>query len=79
MVVVGAHDLDREDDDADDVVESAASAGSPESASPNRSGSDSATALPTFTLGLKADSASDTATDKATDEAAEAPQEGKDD
>ncbi len=72
-------DVDREDDDADDVVESAASAGSPESASPNRSGSDSATALPTFTLGLKADSASDTATDKATDEAAEAPQEGKDD
>ena len=38
-------------------------------------GKDAATALPTFTLGLKAD----TASDKGTDTATEAPQEGKDD
>ena len=38
-------------------------------------GKDAATALPTFTLDLKADPAGD----KNTDTAAEAPQEGKDD
>ena len=77
-------DTDVEDDDfEDDAAGSAASAESPDSADTAGTavptGKDAATALPTFTLDLKADPASDTATDKATDEAAEAPQEGKDD
>lgn len=77
-------DTDVEDDDVeDDAAGSAASAESPDSADTAGpavpTGKDAATALPTFTLDLKADPASDTATDKATDEAAEAPQEGKDD
>ena len=60
-------DVDLEDDDA---------AGSADSAeSPDSVGTDAATALPTFTLDLKADSAGG----KDTDTAAEVPQEGKDD
>ena len=73
-------DVDSEDDETGSA-DSAASAGSPDSAGPDevsgltRPGADAATALPTFTLGLKAD----TASDKGTDTATEAPQEGKDD
>ncbi|WP_314458144.1 NADH-quinone oxidoreductase subunit NuoH [uncultured Actinomyces sp.] len=78
-------DVEREDDDA---TEAADSVGSPDSAgtgktTPIRVSTDTATALPTFTLGSTAgtasDKAADKAADKATDEAAEAPQEGKDD
>jgi len=73
-------DVDSKDDETG-FADSAASAGSPDSAGPDevsgltRPGADAATALPTFTLGLKAD----TASDKGTDTATEAPQEGKDD
>ena len=58
-----------------DSADSADTAGADEASVPRRSGADAATALPTFTLDLKADTASDKAADKAT----EAPQEGKDD
>ena len=66
-------DVDLEDDDAAASADSAASAQSPDSA--GTASTDAATALPTFTLDLKADSAGG----KDTDTAAEAPQEGKDD
>ena len=62
---------DREEDDATDSAESPDSADADEAAALPRAGKDAATALPTFTLDIKADSASDKAT--------EAPQEGKDD
>ena len=61
--------------DTADSADSADTAGADEASVPLRSGADAATALPTFTLDLKADTASDKAADKAT----EAPQEGKDD
>ncbi|ERH25852.1 NADH-quinone oxidoreductase subunit H domain protein [Actinomyces johnsonii F0542] len=61
--------------DTADSADSADTAGADEVSVPLRSGADAATALPTFTLDLKADTASDKAADKAT----EAPQEGKDD
>ena len=69
-------DADVEDDDATgsaDSAESPDSAGVAGTAAP--AGKDAATALPTFTLDLKADPAGG----KDTDTAAEAPQEGKDD
>ena len=72
-------DTDIEDDDAAGSADSAASAESPDSAgvagTAAPAGTDAATALPTFTLDLKADPAGG----KDTDTAAEAPQEGKDD
>ena len=72
-------DTDVEDDDAAGSADSAASAESPDSAgvvgTAAPAGTDAATALPTFTLDLKADPAGG----KDTDTAAEAPQEGKDD
>ena len=74
-------DVECEDDDATeaaDSVESPDSAGTGKT-TPIRVSTDTATALPTFTLGSTAGTASDKAADKATDEAAEAPQEGKDD
>ena len=61
--------------DTADSADSVDTAGADEASVPLRSGADAATALPTFTLDLKADTASDKAADKAT----EAPQEGKDD
>ena len=61
--------------DTADSADSADTADPDEASVPLRSGTDAATALPTFTLDLKADTASDKAADKAT----EAPQEGKDD
>ena len=61
--------------DTADSADSADTADPDEASVPLRSGTDAATALPTFTLDLKADTASDKAVDKAT----EAPQEGKDD
>ena len=69
-------DTDVEDDDptgSADSAESPDSAGVAGTAAP--AGKDAATALPTFTLDLKADPAGG----KDTDTAAEAPQEGKDD
>ncbi len=72
-------DTDVDDDDAAGSADSAASAESPDSADTAGTtvpaGKDAATALPTFTLDLKADPAGG----KDTDTAAEAPQEGKDD
>ena len=72
-------DTDIEDDDAAGSADSAASAESPDSAgaagTAAPAGTDAATALPTFTIDLKADPAGG----KDTDMAAEAPQEGKDD
>ena len=78
------NDVELEDDettgfvasaDTADSADSADTASADEASVPLRSGADAATALPTFTLDLKADTASDKAADKAT----EAPQEGKDD
>ena len=69
------NDVELEDDETADSADSADTAGADEASVPLRSGADAATALPTFTLDLKADTASDKAADKAT----EAPQEGKDD
>ena len=61
--------------DSADATDATDAADPDEASVPLRSGTDAATALPTFTLDLKADTASDKAADKAT----EVPQEGKDD